>query len=176
MSAAAQPPQAELRAASQPAPQTWPGRPFPLGATWDGEGTNFAIWSSTATAVWVCLFAADGTQTQVPLTSTTYQVWHGYLPAVGPGQRYGFRVDGPYDPSRGLFHNPAKLLIDPYARAIEGQFIDNPAVYADSPLDSAPFVPRSVTVHEAFPWGDDHRPESPGTTPSSTSCMSAASP
>ena len=95
----------------------WPGRPFPLGATWDGEGTNVALWSSTATAVWVCLFDGDGHEIRVPLQNTTYQVWHGYLPGVGPGQRYGFRVDGPYQPEAGLFHNPAKLLIDPYARS-----------------------------------------------------------
>ena len=88
-------------------------------------------------------------------------MWHGYLPGVGPGQRYGFRVDGPYDPARGLFHNPAKLLLDPYARAIEGDFVDDPAVYPDSADDSAPYVPRSVVVHDAFPWGDDHRPNTP---------------
>ncbi len=84
---------------------TWPGRPFPLGATWDGEGTNFALWSSTATGVEVCLFDDEGTEVRVPLEHSTFQVWHGYLPGVVPGQRYGFRVDGPNDPSRGLFHN-----------------------------------------------------------------------
>ena len=138
--------------------RAWPGKPFPLGATWDGEGTNFALWSSTATGAFVCLFDPDGTEARIPLGDTTYRVWHGYLPGVGPGQRYGFRLDGPYDPAQGLFHNPAKLLVDPYARAIEGAFVDNPAVRADSDTDSAPFVPRSVTVHEAFPWGADHRP------------------
>ncbi|HSY14921.1 MAG TPA: glycogen debranching protein GlgX [Jatrophihabitantaceae bacterium] len=138
--------------------QAWPGNPFPLGASWDGEGTNFALWSSTATGVSICLFDPDGQESRIPLGDTTYQVWHGYLPDIGPGQRYGFRVDGPYDPARGLFHNPAKLLVDPYARAIEGAFVDHPAVYADNEADSAPYVPRSVVVHEAFPWGDDHRP------------------
>src|SRR6195952_1810084 len=98
----------------------WPGGPVPLGATWDGEGTNVALWSSTATGVSICLFDADAPEVRVPLEQTTYQVWHGYLPGVGPGQRYGFRVDGPYDPARGLFHNRQKLLVDPYARPLGG--------------------------------------------------------
>ncbi|MEP6642809.1 MAG: glycogen debranching enzyme GlgX, partial [Gaiellales bacterium] len=166
----------ERATATEAVPNTraWPGRPFPLGASWDGEGANFALWSTTATAVSVCLFDEDGGtpgndgnaagggyETQVSLDATTYHVWHGYLPGVGPGQRYGFRVDGPHDAATGLFHNPAKLLLDPYARAIEGEFIDHPAVYADSAVDSAPYVPRSVLVHDGFPWGDDHRPNVP---------------
>jgi isoamylase len=138
----------------------WPGSPVPLGATWDGTGANFALWSSSATAVQVCLFN-DGDEVRVPLEQTTYQVWHGYLPGIGPGQRYGFRVDGPNDPSRGLFHNPAKLLVDPYARAIEGAFVDRPEVYAAHPGDSAPYVPRSVLDHEDYPWGDDRHPRTP---------------
>ena len=141
--------------------RAWPGRPFPLGAIWDGEGCNFALWSSTATAVILCLFDADGHETQIPLADSTYRVWHGYLPGVGPGQHYGFRVDGPYDPARGLLHNKAKLLVDPYARAIDGSFVDHPSVYADNPEDSAPYVPRCVIIHGAFPWGDDHRPGTP---------------
>src|SRR6202000_150198 len=100
----------------------WPGRPFPLGATWDGDGVNFALWTTTATAVSVCLFDDDGSEVCIPLDDTTYHIWHGYAPGVGPGQRYGFRVEGPHDPAQGLFHNPAKLLLDPYARAIEGRF------------------------------------------------------
>jgi glycogen operon protein len=141
--------------------RAWPGDPFPLGAHWDGEGTNFAIWSTTATAATVCLFDAAGREVRIPLDDRTYHVWHGYLPGIGPGQRYGFRLDGPHDPSRGLFHNPAKLLLDPYARAIEGDFTDHPAVYPGDPGDSAPYVPRSVIVHDAYPWGDDHRPNIP---------------
>jgi isoamylase len=140
------------------ASQAWPGTPFPLGAHWDGEGTNFALWSTTATGVSVSLFDEHGDETRVPLGDSTYHVWHGYVHGIGPGQRYGFRVDGPYDPSQGLFHNPAKLLVDPYARAIEGGFVDHPSVYAASRDDSAPYVPRSVIIHGAFPWGDDHRP------------------
>ncbi len=138
----------------------WPGRPFPLGATWDGHGTNFALWSSSASAVSLCLFDGDGTERRVPLEDRTYQVWHGYLPDVGPGQLYGFRVDGPFDPARGQFHSPAKLLVDPYARAIVGEFTDHPAVYAGTD-DSAPYVPRSAIVDGSFSWDGDHRPDVP---------------
>jgi glycogen operon protein len=141
--------------------RAWPGNPFPLGADWDGDGVNFALWSTTATAVSVCLFDGDGRETRIPLDETTYHVWHGYLPGVGPGQRYGFRVEGKYDPSRGLFHNVNKLLVDPYARAVEGDFHDHPAVYPDCDADSAPYVPRSVVIHDAFPWGGDLPPRVP---------------
>jgi glycogen operon protein len=141
--------------------RAWPGSPFPLGAHWDGDGVNFAIWSTTATAVDVCLFDSSGHETVIPLGDKTFHVWHGYLPGVEPGQRYGFRVDGPYDPARGLFHNRAKLLLDPYARAIEGDFTDHPAAYASNDQDSAPYVPRSVVIHDGYPWGDDHRPNVP---------------
>ncbi|HEU5006750.1 MAG TPA: glycogen debranching protein GlgX [Jatrophihabitantaceae bacterium] len=141
--------------------RAWPGSPFPLGAHWDGDGVNFAIWSTTATAVDVCLFDSSGRETVIPLGDTTFHVWHGYLPGVEPGQRYGFRIDGTYDPSRGLFHNRAKLLLDPYARAIEGDFTDHPSVYASNDQDSAPYVPRSVVIHDGYPWGDDHRPNVP---------------
>ncbi len=137
--------------------RAWPGTPFPLGAHWDGDGTNFALWSTTATAVTVCLFNGED-ETRVPLDESTYHVWHGYLPGVGPGTRYGFRIDGAYDPARGLFHNAAKLLVDPYARALEGDFSEHDAAYPGNDLDSAPYVPRSVVVHDAFPWGGDLPP------------------
>ncbi|WP_375481175.1 glycogen debranching protein GlgX [uncultured Jatrophihabitans sp.] len=139
----------------------WPGTPFPLGAHWDGEGTNFALWSTTATGVTVCLFEDNGAETRIPLGDSTYHVWHGYVPGVGPGQRYGFRVDGEFEPARGLFHNPAKLLVDPYARSVEGTYTDDPSVYPGSAADSAPCVPRSVITQDAFPWGDDTRPNVP---------------
>ena len=148
----------------------WPGHPHPLGATWDGEGTNFAVWSSGAEAAEVCLFDEDGTETRIALEESTYHIWHGYLPEIGPGQRYGFRVHGPYDPQQGLRYNPDKLLLDPYARAIDGALHPDGAIYgyADSPLtgaadsrDSAPDVPRSVVVHDLFPWGYDHLPRVP---------------
>src|SRR5690348_8025498 len=118
--------------------QPWPGRPFPLGSTWDGDGVNFALWSTTARSVTLCLFDDDGTERQVPLPGNTYHVWHGYVPGIAPGQRYGYRVDGTFDPRRGLFHSPGKLLLDPYARSIEGDFVDHPSVYPGSSADSAP--------------------------------------
>ncbi|MCU1593319.1 MAG: glycogen debranching enzyme GlgX [Frankiales bacterium] len=149
----------------------WPGRPFPLGAHWDGEGTNFALFSQGAEAVDLCLFDEKGAETRIPLEESTYHVWHGFLPQVGPGQRYGFRVDGPFSPAEGLRFNPCKLLVDPYARAIEGEFRLDGAVFGSTfgkdpdteaatehqqHQDSAPFVPKSVVVHDAFPWGEDH--------------------
>jgi isoamylase len=166
-------PGAGVRLAALTAPpgtRPWPGQPAPLGATWDGEGTNVALWSASAEGVDVSLFDPDGAETRVALEESTYHVWHGYLPQVGPGQRYGFRVHGPYDPQAGHRYNPAKLLLDPYARAIDGELALDPAIFGHhgDPLaatpdtrDSAPYVPRSVVVHDAFPWGDDHRPRVP---------------
>jgi len=146
--------------------RAWPGKPFPLGATWDGEGTNFSLFSMAAEAVDLCLFDDRGHETRVPLEESTYHVWHGYLPQVGPRQRYGYRVRGPFDPSHGDRFNDHKLLVDPYARAIEGDFRLDPAVFGSARgrddhmtvKDSAPYVPKGVVVHDAFPWGDDHRP------------------
>jgi len=140
---------------------SWPGKPFPLGASWDGEGTNFSVWSPTATRAEVCLFDSTGAEHRARLVEQSFHIWHGYLPGINPGQRYGYRLDGPYNPSTGLRHNRHKLLIDPYARAIEGDFIDNDAVYGDNELDSAPYVPRSVVVVDSFPWGNDPRPNRP---------------
>jgi len=148
----------------------WPGRPRPLGATWDGEGTNFAVFAEEAEAVELCLFDRRGAERRLELPEVTAHTWHGYVPGIGPDQRYGFRVHGPFDPRRGLRFNPAKLLLDPYARAIEG-FVDwDPSVFGyrtdagDLVLDdrdSAPHVPRSVVVHDGFPWGDDRHPAVP---------------
>jgi glycogen operon protein len=155
---------------------SWPGSPFPLGASWDGEGTNFALFAPAAESVALCLFDADGTEDRIQLDEVTYHIWHAYLPRVGPRQRYGFRVDGPYDPARGLRWNSSKLLVDPYARALDGEFVLDDAVFgyqqgkdggdsrdlAQDHRDSAPFVPKSVVVHDAFPWGEDHhRPHTP---------------
>jgi isoamylase len=149
---------------------SWPGRPTPLGATWNGEGTNFALFAPQAESVDVCLFddSADGTggtEHRIRLEEMTYHVWHGYVPRVGPRQRYGFRVDGPFDPQRGLRWNPSKLLADPYARAFDGEFVADDAIFGYPPgrddtvqdhRDSAPYVPKSVVVHDTFPWGEDH--------------------
>ncbi|MFP5318231.1 MAG: glycogen debranching protein GlgX [Acidimicrobiia bacterium] len=151
-------------------PAAWPGSPYPLGATWDGEGTNFAIYSEVARSVTLCLFDPDDRETRVALPEVSAFVWHGYVPGVGPGQRYGFRVDGPYEPAHGLRCNPAKLLVDPYARAIDGELDWDDSVFGYTVgkddthrdhRDSAPHVPKSVVADTLFPWGDDQRPNTP---------------
>lgn len=147
-------------------PEIWPGNAYPLGATWDGSGTNFAVFSENATRIDLCLFDDDGVETRVALPEITAFVHHGYLPGIGPRQRYGFRAHGPWDPSSGQRFNPSKLLLDPYAKAIEGEVTFDRAVYdhlADEhshpdPVDSAPFVPRSIVVSPYFDWGIDRRP------------------
>jgi glycogen operon protein len=155
--------------------RVWPGVPSPLGATWDGEGTNFAVFSEHATAIQLCLFNGpdDATESaRIPLVERTDQVWHAYLPDVRPGQLYGYRALGPYDPLRGHRFNPAKLLLDPYAKAVSGTFRWSDALlgydvkqpegerdlHADA-HDSAGGVPKCVVVESAFSWGDDRRPE-----------------
>jgi glycogen operon protein len=142
-----------------------PGSMFPLGATPQEGGTNFAL-ASRADAVHLCLFDGDGTETRVELTEYDAGVWHGFVPGVGPGQAYGYRLTGPYEPSRGLRYNHAKLLLDPYARAISGEVRFGPEVYghhADHPyspsgLDSAGHMPRGLVVDPAFTWSDRPRP------------------
>ncbi len=158
-------------------PTVWPGRPYPLGAMWDGHGVNFALYAENATAVDLCLFdSQDGTRevARVRLPEYNNQVWHAYLPEVKPGQRYGFRVHGPYEPARGHRFNPAKLLLDPYAKAIDGAVEwdsgapvfgykpgDNQADLSVDRGDSGPFVPKSVVVDPAYDWGDDAPPRVP---------------
>src|SRR5262245_3496610 len=155
--------------------RVWPGTPYPLGATWDGEGVNFALFSENAIGVELCLFdqALGGKETAIiALRERTHGVWHCYLPAVRPGQLYGFRVHGPYDPMQGHRFNPAKLVLDPYAKAITGNIEWNDALFgyivgdARQDLswdarDSAPFVPKSVVIDSAFTWGDDRPPRVP---------------
>ncbi|MGH3327051.1 MAG: glycogen debranching protein GlgX [Streptomycetales bacterium] len=137
----------------------WPGRWGPLGATCDGEGTNFALWAEGAERVELCLFDDGGRETRIPVPESTFHIWHCYLPGVGRGQRYGYRVHGPWDPSSGARWNPDKLLIDPYARAIEGELRLDDAVFGHAEGDSAPYVPKSVVVHDGFDWGDHRRPK-----------------
>ncbi len=147
----------------------WPGRPFPLGATHDGMGTNFAVHSEVAEAVELCLFDDNGIESRFILPEVDGFVWHGYLPSVTPGQRYGFRVHGPWAPAQGHRCNPAKLLLDPYGKAIDGSVRWDDAVFPyrfDDPdaaddRDSAPFVPRSVVVNPFFDWSDDRAPRRP---------------
>ncbi len=145
---------------------SWPGQPYPLGATYDGRGTNFSLFAEHADQVRLCLFDDAGRETAVDLSEVTAFCWHAYLPGVGPGQRYGYRVDGPHRPRDGLRYNSHKLLIDPYARAIDGDVRWAEAVHGypfDAPdaetlrntEDSAGLVPRSVVVDPAFDWGSD---------------------
>jgi glycogen operon protein len=149
--------------------EIWPGDPYPLGATYDGAGTNFALFSEAAEKVELCLFDDEGEEAKVSLTEVEGHVWHGYLPRVGPGQRYGYRVHGPYDPGGGQRCNPAKLLLDPYAKAIEGDVAWDEAVYgyrfgrpdSRNDADSAPFMPRSVVINPFFGWGHDRPPATP---------------
>jgi len=144
----------------------WPGSSYPLGATYDGVGTNFALFSEVAERVDLCLFDEDGAETAISLHEVDGFVWHGYLPGIGPGQRYGYRVHGRYDPAAGQRCNPAKLLLDPYAKAVEGSVRWDPAVFAypfghpdqRNDTDSAPYVPRSVVVNPFFSWGNDRHP------------------
>ena len=138
--------------------EMWPGSAFPLGATPSPGGTGFAVASEVADAVILCLFDSHGRETQLPLPEYDAGVWHGFVPEVGPGQRYGYRVHGPYDPSRGLRCNPAKLLLDPYAKAIVGGVAWDDSFAGDNQQDSAPFAPRSIVVDPAFDWGDDRPP------------------
>ena len=147
--------------------KAWPGQPYPLGATYDGVGTNFSVFSEVAERVELCLFDDEGRQTCLNLPEVFGFCWHGYLPDVGPGQRYGFRVHGPWNPEQGQRCNPAQLLLDPYARAIEGQVDWNEAVFAyrfgdpegpPSEADSAPYVPKSVVISPFFDWGNDRHP------------------
>ncbi len=148
----------------------WPGDPYPLGATHDGLGTNFAVVSDVAERIELCLIDDDGTETRLEMPEATGSIWHGYAPEVMPGQRYGFRVHGPYDPDRGLRCNPHKLLLDPYATATTGRLDWDEAVFGYrfgdpdgemSELDSAPHVPQAVVTAPFYDWGNDRHPRVP---------------
>jgi len=150
----------------------WRGQPFPLGATWDGRGTNFSLFSEHAEKVELCLFDDDDKETRIAIEHQTAHNWHAYLPGVGPRQHYGYRVHGPYAPAQGLRFNADKLLLDPYAKAIVGELRadaanvlpyvpdhDNPdADLEPDDEDSAPAMPRCVVVDESFDWEDDRHP------------------
>jgi isoamylase len=153
----------------------WPGQPFPLGATWDGGGTNFSLFSEHAESVELCLFSDDGEETRIPVTEKRALNWHCYLPEVGPGQRYGYRVHGRYAPNEGHRFNPAKLLIDPYAKAIEGvvdwaqdanvlPYVPNGGEDDDlepDDEDDSTAVPKSIVIDDAFIWEGDRLPGVP---------------
>jgi isoamylase len=164
---------------------TLPGREFPFGLTLDGgggasddddgddggrSGANVAVWAGGAERVEVCLFDEDGDETRIPLEQRTHLVWHGHLPAVEAGQRYGLRAHGRWAPREGLRYNGSKLLLDPYARAVDGKLTYDPAIYGHDvsagpdvrdDRDSAPFVPKSVVVRSTFDWAGDRRPRTP---------------
>ncbi len=151
----------------------YPGHPYPLGATWDKKGVNFALFAENATGVEVCLFDSESDKKEkhrIKLTERNHQIWHGYIPDLKPGQLYGYRVSGPYEPQNGHRYNPNKLLIDPYAKAVAGIINWDDSLFgydinhADKDLsfsesDSAPFVPKSVVIDESFNWEDDTAPK-----------------
>ena len=153
----------------------WPGMPYPLGATWDGWGTNFTLFSEVAERVQLCLFdeaddaAGTLTETQVELTEIDGFVWHCYLPGISPGQRYGYRVHGPYDPPRGLRCDGSKLLLDPYGKAVEGDVRWDESLFSyqfahprrRNTSDSAPHMPKNVVINPFFDWGNDRAPQTP---------------
>jgi isoamylase len=155
--------------------RVWPGSPHPLGATWDGEGVNFAIFSEHATAVDLCLFGEPGSGEQdetISMPAATDRVWHAYLPDVRPGALYGYRVDGPYQPEQGHRFNRNKLLIDPYAKAVSGQILwsddlfgytigDEASDLSFDDRDSAAAMPKCVVIDPSFTWGDDRPPTTP---------------
>ena len=151
-----------------------PGRPYPLGATWDGLGVNFAVFSAHAERIDLCMFEPSGRHeiARYTLPEYTDEIWHGYLPDAPAGLLYGYRAFGPYDPQRGHRFNPNKLLLDPYARALSGQLRWSDALYGyrvNSPRgdlsfdrrDSAPAMPKGVVTDDSFNWGDDRPPDIP---------------
>ena len=154
--------------------EVWPGQPFPLGATWDGHGTNFSLFSENATRVTLCLFNDDTVEERYDMVERTAHIWHCYLPGIHAGQCYGYRVDGAYDPSDGHRFNPSKLLIDPYAKAIEGPvrwdaanvlpYTPDGTEHADlepDDEDDAEAIPKSIVVDEGFDWEGDVPPDTP---------------
>ena len=147
--------------------ELWPGKVYPLGSNWDGKGTNFALFSENATGVELCLFDKEDQETRLTLTEVDNHVWHGYVPGIAPGQRYGFRVHGPFAPNEGHRFNPNKLVIDPYAKAIDGDVVDGPENFGyswDDPeadlsfseTDNAHLMPKGVVIDQSYDWeGDD---------------------
>ena len=149
--------------------QIWPGNRAPLGATFDGSGTNFALYSAVATKVELCLFDREGNENRIELTEVDNDVWHCYLPGIAPGHQYGYRVYGPYDPANGHRCDPSKLLLDPYAKAISGTVKNDPSLFSydftdptqRNEEDSADYTMRSVVVSPFFDWGRDRPPAHP---------------
>jgi isoamylase len=153
--------------APTPTGEVWPGRAYPLGATYDGAGTNFAVFSEVGERVELCLFDADGIESRITLPEVDGFVWHAYVPNIEPGQRYGYRVHGSHDPEAGLRCNPNKLLLDPYSKAIDGTFEWNQTLFgynfgdpdSRNDDDSAASMPKSVVINPYFDWGNDRPPD-----------------
>ncbi|MFB8004547.1 glycogen debranching protein GlgX [Nocardia sp. NPDC056000] len=141
-------------------PGVWPGTAYPLGATYDGAGTNFSVFSEAAKRVELCLLGEDNRETRVPLDEVDGYVWHAYLPGIAPGQRYGFRVHGPFDPARGLRCDPSKLLLDPYGKAFEGDFGADAAPYNHG-QNTLGHTMTGVVINPFFDWADDRAPKRP---------------
>jgi len=152
--------------------EIWPGQAYPLGSTYDGAGTNFALFSDIADKVELCLLDSDNTETRIELTEVDANIWHAYLPGIQPGQRYGYRVHGPYDPANGHRCDPNKLLVDPYSRAFDGEYDGDASLFSydindpDNPEgrnteDSLGHTMKSVVVNPFFDWGDDKAPKIP---------------
>ena len=153
----------------------YPGSPYPLGATWDGKGVNFALYADNATGVELCLFNSEHSKKEnhkIKVTERTHHIWHVYIPDCEPGQLYGYRVHGPYEPQQGHRFNPHKLLIDPYSKAISGTIDWNDALFGYkvghkkedlslSTTNSAPFIPKSVVIDDSFSWEGDKNPKVP---------------
>ena len=157
----------------------WPGRNFPLGSTWSAEATNFAVWAPEGNAAWVCLFDDEGTETRHRLTERSLGIWHGAIPGVAVGTRYGYRVSGPWAPQQGLRFNVDKLLLDPYARAVSGTLDPVPAVFGfghrrrrTSATTRTPrrTCPRASSSTTSSTGTATSRSSGAGATPSSTSC------
>src|SRR5581483_5813061 len=158
---------------ARPIRAIWPGQPYPRGATWDGEGVNFSLFSANADKVELCIFDPSGRHEvqRIELRERTDEIWHSYLPEARPGTMYGYRVHGPYDPSQGHRFNPNKLLLDPYAKATTGSVQWSPALFGytrERPdpdvmdeRDSAFFMTKGVVIEQAFSWGDDRKPRTP---------------
>ncbi|MCB1193248.1 MAG: glycogen debranching protein GlgX [Leptospiraceae bacterium] len=148
----------------------WPGQAYPLGSFWNGKGTNFAIFSENATGVELCLFDKHNKETRLQLKEVNKFIWHGFVPGIGPGQRYGFRVQGPFLPHEGHRFNPNKLLIDPYAKAIDGDVLFGEEIFSYtwgdddlgfSETNDAHLIPKAVVIDESFDWGEDEPPNTP---------------
>ena len=163
-----------MMASSSSITQPWPGTPYPLGSSFDGAGTNFAIFSDIAEKVELCLIEEDLSEVRIEMEEETAHVFHCYLPTVGPGQRYGYRIHGPYDPEQGLRCDPSKLLVDPYARAFEGDFDGDASLYSydvhaepagtgRNEEDSLGHTMLSVVINPYFDWKGDRRPNTPET-------------